>query len=205
LNYTIFDTPVVKTVARWFSMFFLWITGWYTEGQFPAIPKFVLVVAPHTSNWDFPYGLFIAFVLRAKIYWLGKEAIFRMPLNWFFKWLGGIPIDRSKSSNIVAQSIKQFHENERLILTITPAGTRKRVKKWKTGFFHIAIGANVPIVLGFLDYQRKVGGIGPVIYPTRDFEADIQTVRAFYDSIRGKYPEKSIAPADIRSGSNYSS
>lgn len=128
-----------------------------------------------------------------------------MPLNWFFKWLGGIPIDRSKSSNIVAQSIKQFHENERLILAITPAGTRKRVKKWKTGFFHIAIGANVPIVLGFLDYQRKVGGIGPVIYPTRDFEADIQTVRAFYDSIRGKYPEKSIAPADIRSGSNYSS
>lgn len=186
-------------------MFFLWITGWRTEGQFPIIPKFVFVGAPHTSNWDLPYCLFIVFVFRAKIYWLGKEAIFRLPFKRFFKWLGGIPIDRSKASDVVAQSIKQFHENERLILTIAPAGTRKRVKKWKTGFYHIATGANVPIVLGFLDYQRKVGGIGPVIYPTGDFEADIKTIRAFYDSIIGKYPDKSIAPADRQSGSDNSS
>lgn len=197
MNHTIFDTPVLKSFMRWFSMLFLWITGWRTEGQFPPIPKFVLVVAPHTSNWDFPHGLFIAFVLRAKLYWLGKEAIFRMPFKRFFKWLGGIPIDRSKSSNVVAQSIKQFHENERLILTITPAGTRKRVEKWKTGFYHIATGANVPIVLGFLDYHQKVGGIGPVIYPTGDFDADIKTVRDFYNGIRGKYPDKSITPVNL--------
>lgn len=190
---------------RLFSVFFLWITGWRTEGHFPVIPKFVLLGAPHTSNWDLPYGLFIIFVFRAKIYWLGKEAIFRMPLKGFFKWLGGIPVDRSKSSNVVAQSIKQFHENEKLILTIAPAGTRKRVKKWKTGFYHIATGANVPIVLGFLDYKRKVGGIGPVIYPTGDFEADFKTIRAFYDGIVGKYPDKSIAPADKRIGFNNSS
>lgn len=186
-------------------MFFLWITDWRTEGQLPIIPKFVLVVAPHTSNWDFPYGLFIAFILRAKIYWLGKEALFRMPLKRFFQWFGGIPVDRSKSGNVVAQSIKHFHGNERLILAIAPAGTRKRVKKWKTGFYHIATGANIPIVLGFLDYHRKVGGIGPVIYPTGNFEADIKTIRAFYDGIRGKYPDKSIALADIRNESNYSS
>ncbi|UCD91116.1 MAG: lysophospholipid acyltransferase family protein [Desulfobacterales bacterium] len=205
MNYTIFDTPVLKTFVRWFSVFFLWITGWRTEGQFPVIPRFVLVAAPHTSNWDLPYGLFSIFVFKAKIYWLGKEAIFRMPLKGFFKWLGGIPVDRSKSSNVVTQSIKQFHENERLILAITPAGTRKRVKKWKTGFYHIAAGANVPIVLGFLDYKRKVGGIGPVIYPTGDFEADIKTIRAFYDGIIGKYPDKSISPIDKRNGSDNSS
>ena len=197
MNYTIFDTPILKSFVHWFSMFFLWITGWQTEGQLPVIPKFVLVVAPHTSNWDFPYGLFIAFILRAKIYWLGKEALFRMPFKKFFQWLGGIPVDRSKSNNIVVQSIKHFHGNERLILAIAPAGTRKRVEKWKTGFYHIATGANVPIVLGFLDYKRKAGGIGPVIYPTGNFEADIKTIRTFYDGIIGKYPDKSIVPADM--------
>ena len=190
---------------RWFSMMFLWITGWHTEGQLPVIPKFIIIVAPHTSNWDFPYGLFIAFVFRTKIYWLGKEAIFRMPLKGFFQWLGGIPVDRTKSGNVVAQSIKQFHGNERLVLAIAPAGTRKRVKKWKTGFYHIANGANVPIALGFLDYRLKTGGIGPVISPTGDIEADMKTIRAFYDGVDGKYPEKSMAPADIRSGFNNSS
>jgi len=195
LNYTIFDTPVLRTLVRWFSIFFLRITRWRTEGRFPVIPKFVLAAAPHTSNWDLPYALFITFVLRGKIYWMGKDAIFRGPFKKFFKWLGGIPIDRSKSDNVVTQSIQQFHQNEKLILTIAPAGTRKKVKKWKTGFYHIANGASVPIVLGFLDYQRKVGGIGPVIYPTGDFEADIKTVRTFYDGIRGKYPDKSVTPS----------
>ncbi len=128
-----------------------------------------------------------------------------MPFKWFFKWLGGIPVDRSKSSNIVAKSIQRFHQNEKLILMIAPAGTRKRVKKWKTGFYHIANGANVPIVLGFLDYRQKAGGIGPVIYPTGDIKADMKTIRAFYDGVTGKYPEKSMAPADIRSGFNNSS
>jgi len=197
VNYTIFDTPVLKTLVRWFSIFILRISGWRTQGQVPPVPKFVLVGAPHTSNWDLPYTLFIIFILRAKIYWMGKDAIFRKPFKGVFKWLGGIPIDRSKSKNIVAQSIKQFNQNEKLILTIAPAGTRKRVKQWKTGFYYIAHGAKVPIVLGFLDYRRKVGGIGPVIYPTGDIEADMKIIRDFYNNVTGKYPEKSIAPADI--------
>lgn len=136
--------------------------------------------------------LFIVFVLKAKIYWMGKDTIFRKPFKRFFKWLGGIPIDRSKSYNIVAQSIQQFNENENLILTIAPSGTRKRVQKWKTGFYHIANGANVPILLGFLDYRRKVGGFGPMLYPTGDLEADMKTIKKFYDGVTGKYPEKSI-------------
>jgi 1-acyl-sn-glycerol-3-phosphate acyltransferase len=192
LNYTIFDTPVLNIFLRWFSLTVLKITGWRAHGRLPATTKFVLVGAPHTSNWDLPYALFIIFVLRGKIYWLGKESLFRRPLKGFFKWLGGIPIDRSKSKNVVAQSIQQFHQNEKLILTIAPEGTRSRVKKWKTGFYHIAKGANVPIVLGFLDYRRKTGGIGPVIYPTGNVDADMETIRAFYDGITGKFPEKSM-------------
>jgi len=192
LNYTIFDTPVLNIFLRWFSIVVLKITGWRTHGRLPATPKFVLVGAPHTSNWDLPYGLFIIFVLRGKIYWLGKDSLFRRPFKGFFKWLGGIPIDRSKSKNVVAQSIQQFNQNKTMILTIAPEGTRSRVKKWKTGFYHIAKGANVPIVLGFLDYRRKAGGIGPVIYPTGNIEADMKTIRAFYDGISGKFPEKSM-------------
>ena len=191
MNYTVFDTPVCKTLFRWISIFFLKITGWRTEGRLPAIPKFVLVGAPHTSNWDLPYTLFIVFVFRAKIYWMGKEVIFRRPFKGFFKWLGGIPIDRSKSYNVVAQSIQQFKENETLILTIAPSGTRKRVEKWKTGFYHIANGANVPIQLGFLDYRRKVGGFGPMLYPTGNIDDDMKIIRRFYDGVTGKYPEKS--------------
>jgi 1-acyl-sn-glycerol-3-phosphate acyltransferase len=197
MNYTIFDTPVLKTILRWFSISVLKIAGWRAEGPVPAIPKFVLVGAPHTSNWDLPYALFVAFVLKAKIYWMGKDSLFRMPFNGLFRWLGGIPVDRSTSHNVVAQTIQQFHRNEKLILTITPSGTRKRVKKWKTGFYHIADGANIPIVLGFLDYRRKTGGMGPVVYPTGDINVDMKTIRSFYDGITGKYPEKSMLSSDI--------
>jgi 1-acyl-sn-glycerol-3-phosphate acyltransferase len=197
LNYTIFDTPLLKTLVRCFAIFFLKIVGWRAQGPFPALPKVVLVAAPHTSNWDLPYALFIAFAIRGKLYWMGKDSLFRWPFKGFFKWLGGIPIDRSKSLNVVAQSIQQFRQNETLTLAIAPAGTRKRVKKWKTGFYHMATGANIPLVLGFLDYRRKVGGIGPVVYPTGDMDSDMKKIRAFYDTITGKFPEKSMAAADI--------
>ena len=197
MNYTIFDTPLLKTAMRWFSIFFLKMSGWRTEGQLPSFPKFVLIGAPHTSNWDLPYALFVLFVLRAKIYWLGKDAVFRMPFKRFFKWIGGLPVDRTRSSNTVNQLINIFHENERLILTIAPAGTRKKVQKWKTGFYHVAMGANVPIVLGFLDYRRKIGGIGPVIWPTGDFESDMKIIRTFYDGITAKHPKQSLEPLDM--------
>ena len=192
MNYTIFDTPVLNILFRWFSLMALRIAGWRPHGRLPVNPKCVLVGAPHTSNWDLPYAIFIIFVLRGKIYWLGKESLFRRPFKGFFKWLGGIPIDRSKSKNVVAQSIQQFNQNKTMILTIAPEGTRARVKKWKTGFYHIAHGANVPIALGFLDYRRKAGGIGPVIYPTGNIDADMKSIRTFYDNVTAKYPEKSI-------------
>jgi len=172
---------------RWISLIILKIMGWNIEGRLPDIPRFVLIAAPHTSNWDFPITIFVAFALKAKIYWMGKEAIFRWPFRNFFRWLGGIPIDRSKSNNIVEQMIQKFAGSEKLIITIPPSGTRKKVIKWKTGFYYIAVGANVPIVLGFLDYKRKIGGIGPVFFPTGDIDADMREMRAYYADMKGKY------------------
>ena len=198
MNYTIFDTPVVRTVIRWVSIFLLKVSRWQTVGTLPDIPKFVMIAAPHTSNWDFPIMMFIAFKLRAKLYWMGKDAIFSWPFGRLFKWLGGIPIDRSRANNVVAQSIAQFARNDRLVLTVPPAGTRKRVLNWKTGFYHIASGAGVLIALGFLDYKKKIGGIGPFLQPTGDIEADMVVIRSFYQDISGRYPLKSISAAVVK-------
>ena len=192
LDYTIFDTPIVRIVIRWLSIFLLKISQWRVEGSLPNIPKFVMIAAPHTSNWDFPIMMFIAFKLRGKLYWMGKDTIFRKPFKGVFKWLGGIPIDRSGSNNVVGQMVDKFHETDRLILTIPPSGTRKMVKKWKSGFYHIAAGANVPVVLGFLDFKRKTGGVGPVVTITGDMEQDMMVIRSFYTDIEGKHPEKPL-------------
>jgi len=170
----------------WLGRMFLKLMGWRVEGEIPDIKKFVIIAAPHTSNWDFPITLAVAFALKMKIYWMGKAAMFRWPFAAAFRWLGGIPIDRSKSHNVVEQSIQAFHKLEKLIMLVPPEGSRKKVNYWKTGFYHIARGANVPIVLGFLDYRHKVGGIGPTFHPSGHIEKDMQTIQAFYASVTGK-------------------
>ncbi len=170
----------------WTGLIFLKMFGWRVEGALPDIEKFVIIAAPHTSNWDFPFTLALTFALRMKIYWMGKIALFRWPFGGICRWLGGIPIDRSRSHNMVEQAIQAFEEREKLIMVIPPEGTRKKVSHWKTGFYHIAQGANVPIVLGFLDYRRKVGGIGPAFYPTGRIEDDIREIKMFYATITGK-------------------
>jgi 1-acyl-sn-glycerol-3-phosphate acyltransferase len=182
----------------WLGLMFLKLMGWRVEGKVPDIEKFVIIAAPHTSNWDFPITLAVCFALKMKIYWMGKAAMFRWPFAAALRWLGGIPIDRSKSHNVVEQSIQAFHKLEKLIMVVPPEGTRKKVSYWKTGFYHIAQGANVPIVLGFLDYRRKVGGIGPTFHPTGHIEKDIQTIRNFYAAIMGKR-QSQFSNAAIRS------
>jgi 1-acyl-sn-glycerol-3-phosphate acyltransferase len=168
------------------------MSRWQAVGTLPDIPKYVMIAAPHTSNWDFPIMMFIAFKVKAKLYWMGKDAIFKKPFGGLFKWLGGIPIDRGRSNNIVAQMVERFNAMERLVLTIPPSGTRKRVSEWKSGFYHIAMGANVPVVLGFLDYKKRTGGIGPVVALTGDMDSDMAGIRSFYADIKGKYPEESF-------------
>jgi 1-acyl-sn-glycerol-3-phosphate acyltransferase len=190
MRYTVFDTPILTEPLHWAAVGLLKLFGWRIEGQLPAIPKLVLIGAPHTSNWDFIVMLAAAFTHRARFNWMGKKAIFRWPFGKFFQWLGGIRIDRSVSSGVVAQSIDAFHNSAKLILTITPEGTRKKTDRWKSGFYHIAVGAGVPIVLGYVDYPAKVAGFGPVITPTGDIDGDMELMEEFYADKRGKFPEQ---------------
>ena len=196
MRYTIFDIPILRNILQGLSILVLKIFGWRRSGQVPNIPKFVLIAAPHTSNWDFPITLAIVLAFKMRLHWLGKEALFRWPYGSLFSWLGGIPVNRSKSSDVVAQTIQVFKDKAKMIMMLAPEGTRKKVTYWKTGFYHIANGANVPIVLGFLDYMRKVGGIGPTLIPTGNIESDMAKIRAFYHTISGKTPDKST-PAMI--------
>lgn len=185
---TIYETPGIRALSRWLALLVFRVSGWRRSGGKPDIAKYVLIAAPHTSNWDFILTLCLAFIYRLNPAIMMKASWFRWPLGPLFRWLGALPIDRSRTNNVVAQSIEMFHRHDGMILVVPPSGTRKQVRHWKTGFYHIAAGAGVPIVLGYLDYRRKRGGFGPVVQPSGDIEADMAAIRIFYGNIWGKYP-----------------
>ena len=187
MHHTMFDTPILNVLLRRLALSLMWLFRWRMEGRLPDTPKYVLIAAPHTSNWDLPVTLCLAFAFRTKLYWMGKDTLFRRPFGTIMRWLGGIPIDRSKSNDVVQQSAEHFQKAESLVMLVPPEGTRQKVRYWKTGFYRIAEKAKVPILLGFLDYRRKVGGFGPTVVPTGDIEADMETIQAFYANITGKY------------------
>jgi 1-acyl-sn-glycerol-3-phosphate acyltransferase len=164
--------------------------GWRIVGTPPDIPKYLIVFAPHTSKWDLPIGYAIAVASRLHPSWLGKHVLFRPPFGGLLRLIGGISVDRRARNNAVEQVIQVFPKRERLALAITPEGTRKKTAYWKTGFYYIALGAQVPILLAFLDYRRKIGGFGPLITPSGDIEADMRIMRDFFTPISGKYPEQ---------------
>jgi len=177
-------------VSRALGALFLRASGWRVEGRLPAGTRRAVVIAcPHTTNWDLPYMLAVAYVLGIRPSWLGKKELFRWPLGWLMRVLGGIPVDRSKRSNVVEQAAGRLREADELFLVIPPSGTRSRAPHWKSGFYHVARTARVPLVCAFLDYERKVGGIGPVFVPSSDLGADMDRLRVFYRDIRGKYPD----------------
>lgn len=174
-----------------FSKFILSITGWKIVGGIPAnVPKCVVMMAPHTSMWDFIWGRLAYWVLGVKAKFLIKKEMFGSLLGPLLKWMGGIPIDRSKSSNTVDAIADLFSHYDSLYITITPEGTRKLNPDWKKGFYYIALKAKVPIAFGFLDYEKKEGGIGTLFYPTGDFERDFKVVEAFYRGHKAKHPER---------------
>jgi len=193
MHRTIFDTPGVNTVLRALSIAFLKLNGWKVEGSLPPEGfKSVLIAAPHTSNWDLPYTLMVAFSLRLHIYWMGKAQIFRPPFRGLMMWLGGIPVHRESTNNLVADSAAAIKAADGpLQLVVPPEGTRSKVRYWKSGFYYIALGAGVPIVMAYMDYERKVSGLGPVFQPTGDLEADMQAIQAFYKPFKGKNPAQS--------------
>jgi len=182
---TLFSIPILLPVFRAIAWVYLKLAGWTVVGTKPEFRNYVLIIAPHTSNWDFPAGVSTAFLLRLVPFWMGKDALFKSPLGFLFRFLGGVPIDRSRSNNVVAGSIRQLQEADEFCLAITPEGTRSLTKGWKTGFYHIAHGAGVPLVLALIDGKTKRIGLGPTVEITGDMEADFAKYAAFFADIEG--------------------
>ncbi len=185
---TIFETPLVSPAMRALSRLFLRLNGWTVRGTLPeGAARCVMIAAPHTSNWDLPYTLMTAFVLRLHIRWLGKVSIFRFPFGGVMRWLGGIPVDRSGPQDLVASAAASLRAATGPVqLVVPPEGTRGRTRHWKTGFWYIAQQAGVPILLAYMDYAKKEAGIGPVFVPSGDVATDMAQVKAFYAGVKGR-------------------
>ena len=163
------------------------LLGWKIEGGFDtSIKKSVVIVVPHTSNFDFIVCSFTRRILKVQINFVGKKALFAWPIGWYFKWMGGEPLERNKSENKVEAITKVFKELDEFRLAIAPEGTRKKVDKWKTGYYYIALSANVPIIPVSLDYPSKTICIGKEFYPTGDIEKDEIELRLFFKGRTGK-------------------
>lgn len=189
MKHTVFNTPLLTPLLRLIAIGLLKLIGWRAIGQPPEHRKFVLIGAPHTSNWDFPIMLMVVLKLRLRLYWMGKHSLFSLPVGGLMRWLGGIPIDRSRSHNTVDQIADLYREQDELVILIPPEGTRKKVERWKTGFYHIADKAGVPILMGYIDAAPREAGLADFFQPTGDAEKDMQAIRAFYAKKTGIRPE----------------
>ncbi|MBN1666203.1 MAG: lysophospholipid acyltransferase family protein [Anaerolineales bacterium] len=179
-------STLAQIVSRWIFQ----SIGWRTSVIHPGTARFVMIGAPHTSNWDFFLMLLMMSAERIPIRWLGKDTLFKWPLGALMRSLGAIPVNRRESTRLVDQIAALFAEKDDLIIGISPEGTRKRTAHWRTGFYYIALKAEVPIVMAYIDYQHKVCGLGPSFKPSGDIHADFELIREFYTGIMGKYPHK---------------
>jgi 1-acyl-sn-glycerol-3-phosphate acyltransferase len=188
MHRTLFNTPLVSPVLRALSRAFLRLTGWKAQGALGAnARKSVLIAAPHTSNWDLPYTLMAGFAFDLNLYWMGKAALFQPPFGPLMRWLGGIAVDRNSGGNGVVASAGALREAEApLQLVLAPEGTRGKTRQWRTGFYFIALQAQVPIVLAYMDYRRKVVGLGPEFRPSGHIERDMGEIKRFYAGVQGR-------------------
>ncbi len=184
-------------VRRWLAQGISAAAGWSLPAKRPAFSKYLIIVAPHTSNWDFVIGILSLFALEIPGCWIGKHTIFHWPFGGVMRKMGGIPVDRSQNANLVAQMVQVFKERETFVLGMAPVGTRRKTDCWKTGFYHIARQADVPVLPAYIDYRSKSVGIGPPFYPCGDIEADFKRLRSFYSDKVGKKPQNQ---SDIRPG-----
>lgn len=169
--------------------------GWRAHGVIPEPRKFVLIAAPHTSNWDFVYFIGLTEELGFMPRFMAKASLFRWPWKNFLLDMGGVPVDRSSKQNYVQAMIDEFKRRDEFMLTVAPEGTRSTVRAWKTGFYHIAMGAGVPLVVGMMDYGTKTGGLGPAIWPTGDYAADMKKVAEIYATVTPKNPANGMVYA----------
>lgn len=177
---TLFRSPRLQRLLAGLSRGLLRVSGWRIVGVLPPLQRYVLIGAPHTSNWDFPLMLMAVLTVNLDVHWMGKHTLFQWPFGALMRWLGGIPIDRAKANDTVAQMVDQYSRGDPLVILVPPEGTRAKVKRWKTGFYHIASGAGVPIVLGFIDARSKTIGYGPLFYPTGNLDDDLIEIQRFY-------------------------
>ena len=169
--------------------------GWKAHGVVPSPRKFVLIAAPHTSNWDFLYFVGLTEELGIMPHFMAKKSLFHWPWKNFLLDMGGVTVDRTANRNYVQAMIDEFNVRKEFMLTIAPEGTRSTVRAWKTGFYYIAMGAKVPLVVGMMDYGTKTGGLGPAIWPTGNYAADMKKVAEVYASVTPKYPAKGMTGA----------
>jgi 1-acyl-sn-glycerol-3-phosphate acyltransferase len=175
-------------LKRKIGQLFLRVTGWAPEGDAPP-ERCVLIAAPHTSNWDLAYLLALTWVVGVRVSWMGKHTLFRGPMGPVMRAVGGIPVRRDRRSDLVAQMAAAFAQSSSLVLTVPAEGTRAYAPRWKSGFYRIAQAAEVPIVLGYLDYARRRGGFGPRVSPTGDVKRDMDRIRAFYADKAPRHPD----------------
>ena len=188
---TIFNTPILSYIFHLFARIIMRLVGWRVDGRLPDISKYVLIGAPHTSNWDFVLFLGLIFYLRANARYMAKAEIFIFPIGWFFRYCGGYPVDRKKSTGLVGQMVEAINEEDRFILTIAPEGTRHYVSDWKRGFYHIAKGAGIPIVMAQVDGKNKtVHILKEPFLPTDDIEADMQAIKGKFEGVVGINPRR---------------
>ncbi|MBJ6119972.1 1-acyl-sn-glycerol-3-phosphate acyltransferase [Pontibacter sp. BT310] len=181
-------------IAKFLSKLLFKVSGWKLNGYLtPENRRCVMIAAPHTSNWDFVYARAAFYLMDAPIRYTIKKEFMRFPFGGLLRSMGALPIDRSRNTKMVDAMIRIFNETPGdMCVMVTPEGTRKYQPRWRRGFYYVAEGAGVPIVLGYLDYAKKEAGIGPTIYPTGDIEADLEKIMAFYRTKQGKYPEQGV-------------
>ena len=177
---------MIATFSKWVLRAF----GWTVHVDDPGADRYVLIMAPHTSNWDWIVGILAAKAIRLDAHWIGKHTMFQSPLGWLFRALGGIPVDRSRAGDLIPQVVRHFEQDPHFKLGIAPEGTRSGTDHWKSGFHYIARAARVPIVMGWLDYPTRRVGMGGAFMPDDDLQHTFKRVRAFYAPYRGYHPEK---------------
>lgn len=180
----------VGLIKYWLGRAWLGLFGWTVCGEVPSGSKYVLVGAPHTSNWDFPFAIAACYVFRIRIHWMGKDALFRWPYGWFMRMLGGIAIDRSNPHGVVREIAGQYKKHDNLIIVIAAKGTRKKTEYWKSGFYWIAHTAEVPVLCGYLDYRNRRACLGPTLLPSGDVKKDMEQIRVFFKDMHGKHPQQ---------------
>jgi len=188
---TIFNTPVLSYIFHIFARIIMRLLGWRVDGKLPDLPKFIIIGAPHTSNWDFVLFLGVIFTLRAHARYMGKAELFVFPIGWLFRYLGGYPVDRKRSTGLVEQMVNAINDSDKFILAITPEGTRSYVKEWKKGFYHIANGAGIPIVMAQVDGKHKtVRILKELFHPTDDIESDMKAIKGNFEGVVGINPRR---------------